>query len=49
MRRNKVKYHMMAEVDQKGAKAVLDRALQELKDGPEYIFISVDTFSKRII
>ena len=43
MREQKVRYHFMAEIDQKGARAVIDEVLKEIEDGPEYWFLSVDT------
>ena len=43
MRENGMRYHFMAEIDRDGWKTVMDRALKEALDGPEYLFISVDT------
>lgn len=43
MRKNQVRYHFMAEIDRKGWQKVMKQALAEALDGPEYIFISVDT------
>ncbi|MHC4930832.1 MAG: agmatinase family protein, partial [Planctomycetota bacterium] len=43
MRRNQVRFHFMNEIDRKGWKAVMKQALAEALDGPEMIFISVDT------
>ncbi len=43
MRQNQVRYHFMNEIDRKGWKAVFKQALKEALDGPEMIFISVDT------
>lgn len=43
MRANQVRYHFMAEIDRDGWPAVMKRALAEAMDGPEYLFISVDT------
>lgn len=43
MRKNQVRYHMLAEVDRDGWPAVMKRALTEALDGPKKIFISVDT------
>lgn len=43
MRENQVRYHMMAEIDRDGWDVVMERALAEALDGPEYIFISFDT------
>jgi len=42
MQENGLRYHTMAEIEQKGWDAVMKRAVQEAKDGPEYIFISFD-------
>lgn len=42
MRENNIKYHFMTEINRYGWKQVMDRILAELKDGPEYVFISVD-------
>ena len=43
MRKNQVRYHFMAEIEKKGWEAVMKEALAEALDGPEYIFITVDT------
>jgi agmatinase len=43
MRKNQVRYHMMAAIDRDGWPAVMKRALAEALDGPGKIFISVDT------
>ena len=43
MRRNQVRYHFIAEIDKHGWEEVMKEALSEALDGPEYIFISVDT------
>jgi agmatinase len=43
MRQNQVRYHMMAEIEKKGWEVVMKQALAEALDGPEYIFITVDT------
>ena len=45
MRKNNMKYHFMAEIDRYGWKAVMERVLAEIADGPEYIYISIDTDS----
>ena len=42
MQENGLRYHTMAEIEQKGWDAVMERAIQEAKDGPEYLFISFD-------
>jgi agmatinase len=43
MRANKLKYHFMGEIDRLGWKAVMDKVLAEIEDGPEYVYISIDT------
>lgn len=43
MRANKMKYYFMADIDERGWKAVMDDVLKILEDGPEHVFISVDT------
>ena len=43
MRKNQMRYHFMNEIDRDGWKAVLKRVLEELEDGPDKVFISVDT------
>ena len=43
MRKNKIRYHFMNEIDRKGYKAVLQEALAEATDGVDYIFVSIDT------
>lgn len=43
MRKNKIRYHFMSEIERDGYKAVLERALAEATDGVEYIFVSIDT------
>ncbi|MFC4993866.1 agmatinase family protein [Rubritalea tangerina] len=43
MRKNKMKYHFMTEIDEKGWKAVTERVLKELEDCPDKIYISIDT------
>ena len=42
MRKNKIRYHTMAEIDKKGWDAVMKKVLAEALDGPEYIFLSID-------
>ena len=42
MRKNEFRYHTMAEVEKRGWDAVLEDAIVEAKDGPEYLFISFD-------
>ena len=43
MRTNKIKYHFMGEIDKLGWKKVMDKVLAEIEDGPEYVYISIDT------
>jgi agmatinase len=43
MRENQVRYHFLAQIDRDGWPAVMEQALAEALDGPEMIFISVDT------
>ncbi len=42
MRENGLRYHTMAEVELKGWEAVMERAIAEAKEGPEFLFISFD-------
>lgn len=43
MQKEGLRYHPMAEIEQKGWQAVMDRVFAEaLEDGPEFIFISFD-------
>jgi agmatinase len=43
MQEQGLRYHPMAEIEQKGWQAVMERVFQEaLENGPEYIFISFD-------
>ncbi len=42
MREQGLRYHTMAEIERNGFDAVVERALAEAKEGPEYIFISFD-------
>ncbi len=42
MREQGFRYHTMAEVDKRGWDAVLEDAIKEANDGPEYLFISFD-------
>ena len=42
MREQGFKYHTMAEVERRGWEAVLEDAIKEAQDGPEYLFISFD-------
>lgn len=42
MRENGFRYHTMAEVEERGWKAVVEDAIKEANDGPKYLFISFD-------
>ncbi len=42
LRRQGVRYHTMAEVQQRGADRVMKRVLREVDNGPERFFVSVD-------
>jgi agmatinase len=42
MRAQEMRWHLMAEVEQRGFEAVLDDAIAEALDGPEAIYLSVD-------
>ena len=42
LRKHKVRYHTMAEVQQNGFDAALKRVLREVERGPEAFFVSVD-------
>ena len=43
MRENQIRFHFMSEIERDGWPAVMKKALAEALDGPEYIFISIDT------
>lgn len=42
LREQGVRYHTMAEVRQRGYDAVLERVLDEVDDGPDRLFVSID-------
>lgn len=42
MRENEFRYHTMAEVERRGWAPVVEDAIKEATDGPEYLFISFD-------
>jgi agmatinase len=42
MQEEGLRYHPMAEIEQKGWQAVMERVFQEALDGPKYIYISFD-------
>jgi agmatinase len=42
MREKGFRYHTMAEIEDRGFKAVMEDVIKEAKDGPKYMFISFD-------
>ena len=42
MRKNKMRYHTMAEIEKEGWPVVIKRILKEANDGPEFLYISFD-------
>lgn len=42
MREEGFRYHTMAEIEERGFKAVMEDVLKEANDGPKYIFVSFD-------
>jgi agmatinase len=42
MREHELRWHLMREVEERGAEAVIDDAIAEALDGPDAIYISVD-------
>ena len=42
MREQGMRWHLMTEIEEHGAEAVIDRAIEEALDGPDAIYISVD-------
>lgn len=42
MRENGMKYHFMAEVEKDGWDKVMERVFEEVSNGPEYIYLSID-------
>ena len=42
MRQQGFRYHTMAEIEDRGFKAVMDDVVREANDGPEYMFVSFD-------
>lgn len=42
MRKNKFRYHTMAEIERRGWKKVMNDIIKEAKDGPKYLYISFD-------
>jgi len=42
MREKGFRYHTMAEIEDRGFKAVMEDVIKEAKDGPKYLFVSFD-------
>ena len=42
MQRHELRYHFMTEVEERGAEAVIDQAIEEALDGPDAIYLSLD-------
>jgi agmatinase len=42
MREHELRWHLMREVEERGAEAVIDDAIAEALDGPDAVYISVD-------
>jgi formimidoylglutamase len=42
MREQGLRWHLMTEIEEHGAEAVIDKAIEEALDGPDAIYISVD-------
>jgi agmatinase len=42
MREQGLRWHLMTEIEERGAEAVIDRAIEEALDGPDAIYLSVD-------
>ncbi len=42
MREQKMRWHLMREIEERGAEAVVDDAISEALDGPDAVYISVD-------
>jgi agmatinase len=42
MKAQQMRWHTMAEIETRGFDAVLEEAISEAKDGPDYIYLSVD-------
>ena len=42
MKEHELRWHLMREVEERGAEAVIDDAIAEALDGPDAIYISVD-------
>ena len=42
MKEHELRYHFMTEIEERGAEAVIDDAIAEALDGPDYIYLSLD-------
>jgi formimidoylglutamase len=42
MRQQGMRYHLMTEIEERGAEAVIDQAIEEALDGPDVVYLSVD-------
>jgi formimidoylglutamase len=42
MRRNGLRWHLMREIEERGADAVVEQAIDEALDGPDTIYLSID-------
>ena len=42
MREQKMRWHLMREIEERGAEAVVDDAINEALDGPDAVYLSVD-------
>ncbi len=42
MQEHGLRYHFMTEIEERGAEAVIDDAIAEALDGPDYIYLSLD-------
>jgi agmatinase len=42
MKEQGMRWHLMGEINERGATAVMDQAIEEALDGPDYIYVSVD-------
>jgi agmatinase len=42
MQQHELRYHFMTEVEERGAEAVIDQAIDEALDGPDAIYLSLD-------
>ncbi len=42
MKEHELRYHFMTEIEERGAEAVIDDAIAEALDGPDYVYLSLD-------